>query len=199
MNIKIGKFKWGNECFWCYKNEFGICSVDLRKGQLDVRELISLYPLLLPASSTFTRCHPPLHEFADLNHLTQGDKEKVLHFKRFLITYLHEVRSVAGANGFREDVDTALLKLYAETGHDSLLDLLAPDNACLLADCAPWLEKHHKWVLAFGCLLLAVKQEILSGFDLKKKTLVEKLVKCTKNEVLWMVNVKNQSAWMKSS
>lgn len=79
------------------------------------------------------------------------------------------MRSAAGANGFREDVDTALLKLYAETGHDSLLDLLASDNACLLADCAPWLEKHHKWVLAFGCLLLAVKQEILSGFDLKKK------------------------------
>lgn len=126
-----------------------MCCADHRKGQLDVRELISLYPLLLPASSTFTRCHPPLHEFADLNHLTQGDKEKVQRFKRFLITYLYEVRSADGANGFREDVDTALLKLYAETGHESLLDLLASDNACLLADCAPWLEKHHKWVLAF--------------------------------------------------
>ncbi|KAA0713196.1 Transforming growth factor-beta receptor-associated protein 1 -like protein [Triplophysa tibetana] len=122
-----------------------------RKGLLDVRELISLYPLLLPSSSTFTRCHPPLHEFADLNHLTQGDKEKVQRFKRFLISYLHEVRSVESANGFREDVDTALLKLYAETGHDSLLDLLASDNACLLTDCAPWLEKHLKY-FALGLL-----------------------------------------------
>lgn len=52
-----------------------------------------------------------------------------------------------GANGFREEVDTALLKLYAEADHESLLDLLASDNACLLADSAPWLEKHHKWVL----------------------------------------------------
>lgn len=50
------------------------------------------------------------------------------------------------ANGCREDVDTALLKLYAEQDHDSLLDLLASDNACLLADSIPWLEKYHKCV-----------------------------------------------------
>ncbi|XP_034048733.1 transforming growth factor-beta receptor-associated protein 1 homolog [Thalassophryne amazonica] len=122
-----------------------------RRGQLDVRELISLYPLLLPASSSFTRCHPPLHEFADLNHLAQGDQEKVLRCKKFLITYLGEVRSTEVANGCREDVDTALLKLYAEQDHDSLLDLLASDNACVLADSIPWLEKHHKY-FALGLL-----------------------------------------------
>uniref|UniRef100_A0A667ZAK8 Transforming growth factor, beta receptor associated protein 1 n=1 Tax=Myripristis murdjan TaxID=586833 RepID=A0A667ZAK8_9TELE len=122
-----------------------------RKGQLDVRELISLYPLLLPASSSFTRCHPPLHEFADLNHLAQGDQEKVLRCKKFLITYLGEVRSTEVVNGCREDVDTALLKLYAEQDHDSLLDLLASDNACLLADSIPWLEKYHKY-FALGLL-----------------------------------------------
>nr|XP_061830690.1 transforming growth factor-beta receptor-associated protein 1 homolog [Nerophis lumbriciformis]XP_061830691.1 transforming growth factor-beta receptor-associated protein 1 homolog [Nerophis lumbriciformis] len=121
------------------------------KGHLDVRELISLYPLLLPASSSFTRCHPPLHQFADLNHLAQGDQEKVLLCKKFLISYLAEVRSTEVANGCREDVDTALLKLYAEQDHESLLDLLASDNACLLADCVPWLEKYHKY-FALGLL-----------------------------------------------
>lgn len=69
---------------------FNIC----RKGQLDVRELISLYPLLLPASSSFTRCHPPLHEFADLNHLAQGNQETVLQCKKFLISYLGEVNVI---------------------------------------------------------------------------------------------------------
>uniref|UniRef100_A0A3Q4I2F6 Transforming growth factor, beta receptor associated protein 1 n=1 Tax=Neolamprologus brichardi TaxID=32507 RepID=A0A3Q4I2F6_NEOBR len=122
-----------------------------RKGQLDVRELISLCPLLLPASSSFTRCHPPLHEFADLNHLAQGDQEKVLRCKKFLISYLGEVRSTEVVNGCREDVDTALLKLYAEQDHDSLLDLLASDNACVLADSVPWLEKYHKY-FALGLL-----------------------------------------------
>lgn len=65
-----------------------------RKGHLDVRELISLYPLLLPASSSFTRCHPPLHEFADLYHLAQGNQEKVLRCKEFLISYLREVNAL---------------------------------------------------------------------------------------------------------
>uniref|UniRef100_A0A8D3AHY9 CNH domain-containing protein n=1 Tax=Scophthalmus maximus TaxID=52904 RepID=A0A8D3AHY9_SCOMX len=131
--------------------QFLEASEHFRKGQLDVRELISLYPLLLPTSSSFTRCHPPLHEFADLNHLAQGDKDKVLRCKKFLISYLGEVRSTEVANGCREDVDTALLKLYAEQDHDSLLDLLASDNACLLADSIPWLEKYHKY-FALGLL-----------------------------------------------
>ncbi|XP_077482304.1 transforming growth factor-beta receptor-associated protein 1 homolog [Stigmatopora argus] len=130
-----------------------------RKGQLDVRELISLYPLLLPVSSSFTRCHPPLHEFADLNHLAQGDQEKILKCKKFLISYLTEVRSTHVANGCREDVDTALLKLYAEQDHESLLDLLVSDNACLLADCVPWLEKHHKY-FALGLLYHSNGQDL---------------------------------------
>lgn len=117
---------------------------DCRSGQLDVRELISLYPLLLPTSSSFTRSHPPLHEFADLNQLTQGDQDKVAKCKRFLMSYLNEVRSTEVANGYKEDIDTALLKLYAEADHDSLLDLLVTENFCLLPDSAAWLEKHKK-------------------------------------------------------
>lgn len=115
-----------------------------RSGQLDVRELISLYPLLLPTSSSFTRSHPPLHEFADLNQLTQGDQDKVAKCKRFLMSYLNEVRSTEVANGYKEDIDTALLKLYAEADHDSLLDLLVAENFCLLPDSAACLEKHKK-------------------------------------------------------
>ncbi|KAK1798712.1 hypothetical protein P4O66_006996 [Electrophorus voltai] len=131
--------------------QFSEAKEHFRRGQLDVRELISLYPLLLPASSSFTRCQPPLHEFADLSQLAQGDPEKVERCKHFLIGYLREARAGEAANGFREDVDTALLKLYAEAGHDSLLDLLASENACLLADSAPWLEKHHRY-FALGIL-----------------------------------------------
>ncbi|XP_024427577.2 transforming growth factor-beta receptor-associated protein 1 [Desmodus rotundus] len=122
-----------------------------RSSQLDVRELISLYPFLLPTSSSFTRSHPPLHEYADLNQLTQGDQEKMAKCKRFLMSYLNEVRSTEVANGYKEDVDTALLKLYAEADHDSLLDLLVTENSCLLTDSAAWLEKHKKY-FALGLL-----------------------------------------------
>ncbi|XP_023617844.1 transforming growth factor-beta receptor-associated protein 1 isoform X3 [Myotis lucifugus] len=122
-----------------------------RSGQLDVRELISLCPFLLPTSSSFTRSHPPLHEYADLNQLTQGDQEKAAKCKRFLMTYLEEVRSSEVVHSYKEDVDTALLKLYAEAGHASLLDLLVTENACLLADSAAWLEKHKRY-FALGLL-----------------------------------------------
>lgn len=63
------------------------------------------------------------------------------------------MRNTEVANGCREDIDTALLKLYAEQNHDSLLDLLASDNACVLADSVPWLEKYHKCVILSVCLL----------------------------------------------
>uniref|UniRef100_A0A3P9QBZ3 Transforming growth factor, beta receptor associated protein 1 n=1 Tax=Poecilia reticulata TaxID=8081 RepID=A0A3P9QBZ3_POERE len=141
---QAGFIKFGQLQFLEAKEHFS-------KGELDVRELISLYPLLLPASSSFMRCHPPLHEFADLNHLAQGDQEKVLRCKKFLISYLGEVRSTDVANGCRDDVDTALLKLYAEQDHDSLLDLLASENFCVLTDSVSWLEKYHKY-FALGLL-----------------------------------------------
>lgn len=57
-----------------------------------------------------------------------------------------QVRSTEVANGCREDVDTALLKLYAEQDQDCLLELLSSNNSCLLADSVPWLEKYHKCV-----------------------------------------------------
>lgn len=64
--------------------------------------------------------------------------------KHFLMSYLDEVRGTEAVRSYKEDVDTALLKLYAEAGHASLLDFLVSENACLLADSAAWLEKHKR-------------------------------------------------------
>jgi len=61
-----------------------------------------------------------------------------------------QARGSEASRGCRQEVDTALLKLYAEQDHESLLDLLASDNACLLADSAPWLEKHRKYASPCG-------------------------------------------------
>uniref|UniRef100_A0A8D2D1X8 Transforming growth factor beta receptor associated protein 1 n=1 Tax=Sciurus vulgaris TaxID=55149 RepID=A0A8D2D1X8_SCIVU len=170
-----------------------------RSGQLDVRELISLYPFLLPTSSSFTRSHPPLHEYADLNQLTQGDQEKMAKCKRFLMSYLNEVRSTEVANGYKEDIDTALLKLYAEADHDSLLDLLVTENFCLLTDSAAWLEKHKKY-FALGLLYHYNHQDatavqlwvnIVNG-DIQDSTrsdlyeyIVDFLTYCSDQELVW--------------
>jgi hypothetical protein len=40
------------------------------RGRVDPREVISLYPRLLPASSNFTRTVPPLHDIADVNQVS---------------------------------------------------------------------------------------------------------------------------------
>ncbi|XP_005488024.2 transforming growth factor-beta receptor-associated protein 1 [Zonotrichia albicollis] len=170
-----------------------------RSGQLDVRELISLYPFLLPTSSSFIRSHPPLHEYADLNQLTQGDQEKMTKCKRFLMSYLNEVRSTEVANGYKEDIDTALLKLYAEANHESLLDLLVSENFCLLTDSAAWLEKHKKY-FALGLLYhyngqdaaaLQLWVKIVDG-DIQDSTrsdlydyIVDFLTFCSDQELVW--------------
>ncbi|XP_063314706.1 transforming growth factor-beta receptor-associated protein 1 [Pelobates fuscus] len=170
-----------------------------RTSHLDIRELISLYPLLLPSTSSFIRTHPPLHEYADLNQLTRGDQEKVVKCKRFLMSYLSEIRSTEVANGYQEDVDTALLKLYAEADHKSLLDLLVSDNACDLADGVSWLEKHKKY-FALGLLYHYNKQDaaalevwvrIVNG-DLEDNTrpdlfeyIVDFLTFCTDPQLVW--------------
>ncbi|GIY91426.1 transforming growth factor-beta receptor-associated protein 1 [Caerostris extrusa] len=39
------------------------------EGQLDVRELISLFPDLLPASSSFIRRNPPLHDIGNVSEM----------------------------------------------------------------------------------------------------------------------------------
>lgn len=105
-----------------------------------MRELISLHPLLLPTSSSFTRSHPPLQKFADLNQLTQGDQDKVAKCSA-LMSYLNEVPARRWPTATRR-TSTALLASYAEANHDSLLDLLVTENFCLLPDSAAWLEKH---------------------------------------------------------
>jgi hypothetical protein len=61
-------------------------------GDLDVRELVSLYPLLLPADSDFTRSVPPLHEMADITQIAKSDPAKTQAFKDFLVSYLEDLR-----------------------------------------------------------------------------------------------------------
>lgn len=163
-----------------------------RSGQLDVRELISLYPFLLPTSSSFIRSHPPLHEYADLNQLTQGDQEKMIKCKRFLMSYLNEVRSTEVANGYKEDIDTALLKLYAEANHESLLDLLVSENFCLLTDSAAWLEKHKKWV---DFLTMAPLRPARKMLDLKSCWLLEWCISDLMYKSQFGLTCKNLQTW----
>ncbi|XP_077979032.1 transforming growth factor-beta receptor-associated protein 1-like [Glandiceps talaboti] len=127
-------------------------AVDLFKaGRLDVRELINLFPLLLPSNSNFTRSVPLLHEFADINQIVKYNKERLAQCKEFLISYLQQIRGTRFAVGYKEEVDTALLKLYSEINAPELSDLIASENGCMFEDCVGTLQKHQRYY-ALGSL-----------------------------------------------
>lgn len=54
--------------------------------------MISLYPGLLPATVSFMRAQPPLHQFADVAQAMHGDQTKIDEAKSFLINFLIHLR-----------------------------------------------------------------------------------------------------------
>ena len=50
------------------------------RGRVDPREVISLFPRMLPSSSNFTRAIPSLHDIADINQVNL--KQKRYFFQR---------------------------------------------------------------------------------------------------------------------
>lgn len=64
-------------------------------GDVDPREVISVFPGLMPPSSTFVRTVPPLHGIADVNQLFNGNEEKLSEVKQFLRHFLEDHRETA--------------------------------------------------------------------------------------------------------
>ncbi|XP_005106604.1 transforming growth factor-beta receptor-associated protein 1 [Aplysia californica] len=115
-----------------------------RDSGIDVREIISLYPHVLPKSINFTRSVPPLHEIADINQLSRSDEKVKAAYKEFLRTFLEDIRGTNLAHGYKREVDVALLKLYAESAPERLCELISVDTGCDLDDCVEWLERHGR-------------------------------------------------------
>lgn len=121
-------------------------------GQLDPRELISLYPGLLPSGSNFVRTAPPLHEIANVIQMCQGDEKRVKECRYLLIHYLEDIRETKNNIKCRKDVDVALLKLYAEDNSPELTTMIVASNPeGHLTECAEWLErcKHYHALALF--------------------------------------------------
>lgn len=116
-----------------------------KSGETDAREVICLYPKFLPSNSSFTRCAPPLHEIADINQLCRGNEDLILQYKDFLCSYLEEIKGTKLAVGYKQEIDVALLKLYAELNTEGLIPLISNDSGCDLNDCVEWLEKYKRF------------------------------------------------------
>ncbi|KAJ8299668.1 hypothetical protein KUTeg_023728 [Tegillarca granosa] len=109
------------------------------------KQVISLYPKLLPTNTSFTRSIQPLHEIADINQLCRGQDSLLTDYKTFLRLYLEDIRGTKEAIGFKQEIDIALLKLYAEVNSPELIPLIAVDTGCDLKDCVDWLEKYNRY------------------------------------------------------
>ncbi len=65
-------------------------------------QLISLYPHMMPAGTSFMRAHPPLHEIGDVRMLAKGKEENLREYKHFLVAFLQDISGTKLAHGFQK-------------------------------------------------------------------------------------------------
>ncbi|KAG5857316.1 hypothetical protein ANANG_G00018160 [Anguilla anguilla] len=144
LTCTVGFVKFYEESFSEAKNLF-------IKGNLDPREIITLYPEQRLLCEDFISQHTPVFNAKDLRALKE-DRATFERYQSFLTNFLREVRWADQSRDCRQDVDGALLKLYVEGESDAdLVELLSSANDCVLSTCVPYLA-HHKRFYALGLL-----------------------------------------------
>ena len=111
---------------------------------LDPREVIVLYPLMMSKGNTFTPSRPLLHNIDNLSALVKGSRPLFANYKKFLLEFMQISRHrFPDANA---EIDTALLKVYAESDHVKLSELVSQKNNISTEDAFSWLsqfKRHH--------------------------------------------------------
>ncbi|KAJ8291217.1 hypothetical protein GJAV_G00022730 [Gymnothorax javanicus] len=144
LTCMVGFVKFYQESFSEAQNLF-------IKGELDPREIMTLYPELCSLSGEFVSQCSPVFNAKDLAALKKDHAAFELH-QRFLVSFLREVRWSNQSRDCRQDVDNTLLRLFVEGGNGTeLVELLSSTNNCVLSTCVPYLE-HHKRFYALGLL-----------------------------------------------
>ncbi|KAJ8341939.1 hypothetical protein SKAU_G00342300 [Synaphobranchus kaupii] len=134
-----------------YQESFPEAKYHFIKGNLDPREIITLYPDLYPVCEDFISQHAAVFNAKDLGALKE-DCATFERYRSFLFNFLREVRWTDQSRGCREDVDGALLKLYVEAGNaEDVVELLSSPNDCILSTCVPYLERYKRYY-ALGLL-----------------------------------------------
>ncbi|KAF4102043.1 transforming growth factor-beta receptor-associated protein 1 [Onychostoma macrolepis] len=129
-----------------YREAFVEAKELLIKGELDPREIISLYPVMPVMSEDFTPQTTAVSNAKDLWMLSRDDWPTFQQYLIFLDDFLREVRPTRQGQMCPQDIDSALFKLYLEQGEYGKLDLLvSSQNNCNLQMCVPDLEKHKRF------------------------------------------------------
>ncbi|KAM3870976.1 transforming growth factor-beta receptor-associated protein 1 [Diretmus argenteus] len=122
------------------------------KGELDPREIISLYPDMESClSEAFQSQIVQAGKGGDLRVLRE-DGATYQRYLDFLGDFLREIREMEQGLRCSKEVDSALLRLYAVQGDaEALGQLVTYPNACRLDYCVPVLEQHNRY-FALGSL-----------------------------------------------
>ena len=118
------------------------------ESRVDPREVIVLYPMMLPANKTFQASRPLLHNIKDLTVIVKGSKTVFADSKKMLLRFLEKCRHQF--DECQEEIDTALMKLYAECNHPSLPVLVSCKNFIYAEEAMTWLlqsKRHHSLAL----------------------------------------------------
>ncbi|KAG7327970.1 hypothetical protein KOW79_007914 [Hemibagrus wyckioides] len=116
------------------------------KGDLDPRELISLYPGMTLISEDFKSQPPTVSNAKDLRKLNNEAQPEFHKYLSFLCLYLREIRNTDLGQLFPQDIDTTLFKVYLELGYyDNLDQFVSSHNDCVLDVCVPDLENHKRF------------------------------------------------------
>ncbi|KAF2359638.1 Citron (CNH) domain [Trinorchestia longiramus] len=138
------------------------------RGHLDPRELMHIFPGLLPASSDFVRSVPPLHHIVTMETECSsssgggggsagvgrgGGKDRLQRATNFVLEYLLACRATTDARQHAAEVNTGIVKLLCRLGRrEELLSFL--DDACKsgvrlqcdVAECAADLQAAHLYL-----------------------------------------------------
>ncbi|XP_067099420.1 transforming growth factor-beta receptor-associated protein 1 [Osmerus mordax] len=130
------------------------------KGELDPREVVSLYPDLEPVCGAF-RSHltPPSHA-RDLKALRQEDRATFQLYQCFLAEFLSAVRGTEQGRRSGAEVDWALLRLYAEQGDAEQLHLLVSSSEAWDLDASVAVLQHHQRYFSLGLLYQSHKDHM---------------------------------------
>ncbi|XP_041710314.1 transforming growth factor-beta receptor-associated protein 1 [Coregonus clupeaformis] len=129
-----------------YQESFSEAKELFIKGELDPREIISLYPEMEPLSETFQSQLVKVNNAKELLALRQEDRTTFQQYLDFLGDFLKVVRGTEQGVGCSEDIDNAQLRIYTEQGdREDLDELVSSPNSCSIDKCVPLLELHKRF------------------------------------------------------
>ena len=118
------------------------------ESSMDPRELIALYPDMMPGNSTFVPSRPLFHSIPDLSFVVKSSKTALQESKLLLLKYLEVARKNNSNLSF--EIDTALAKIYIDLNHPSLFEFLSSKNNAYVEETLSWLQQYKQ----FHCMAL---------------------------------------------